>query len=213
MYLSRIYSGIIFLVYSTMVMGQGVSASSSASNNNVQSQLDSLKTQLNDVKYQLNLIVKLLQDRTPNDLNMVEQEYSNLTSLNPKKSDIYIDSFVKSDEQDSIINPSDMRLKRLGMTAREYFTQNTPQDEVMVYYEDNEGKIIGGSGRVDGISLRPKMYREAYKESKGTQNPTINNSSSSASDIAREIRKQEANAKVAEAATKLVLDAIFSPKK
>ena len=45
------------------MLGQEILTSDSAINNHVQSQLVSLKTQLNDIKLQLNLIVKLLQDR------------------------------------------------------------------------------------------------------------------------------------------------------
>lgn len=213
MSLSRFFIGLFFFAYSSCVMGQEISTSNSVINNHVQSQLDSLQMQLNDVKLQLNLIVKLLQNRTLENSYINWQEQPNLTFPYPKETSIYIDSFVERDINDSITCPSEMRLKRLGMTPREYYTQNTPHDEEMVCYINDKGEVIAGSGVVDGISLRPRMYKDVPSESKRPQNQTIHYSKSSAYDIAREIRRQEANAKIAEEATKLILDAIFSPKK
>ena len=59
------------------------------------------------------------------------------------------------------------------MTPREYYTQNTPHDEEMVCYIDNEGNVIAGSGMLNGISLKPKMYKEVHSESKMSQNKTL----------------------------------------
>ena len=213
MYLLRICFSIIFLVYSAGAMGQDSASWKSTSHRNVQSQLDSLKSQLNDLKYQLNLIVKLLQDRTQEFSYVKWHENSNLTFPYPKETTVYIDSFVERDIHDSILCPSELRLKRLGMTPREYFTQNTPQGEEMVCYLDEKGVVIAGSGMVDGKSLRPRMYKEVSSESKRPQNQTIHYSKSSASDIATEIRRQEANAKLVEAGTELFLNAIFGTKK
>ena len=78
---------------------------------------------------------------------------------------------------------------------------------------DNEGNVIAGSGMLNGISLKTKMYKEVHSESKMSQNKIIYSSSASPADIAREIRRQEANAKALEAGTELLFNLIFSPKK
>ena len=213
MSLSRIFIGIFFLACSNCMLGQEILTSDSAINNHVQSQLVSLKTQLNDIKLQLNLIVKLLQDRTLNQSNIDLRGYPDSKWLYPEETNNYIDSFVERDLNDSILCPSETRLKRLGMTPSEYYTQNTPHDEEMVCYIDNEGNVIAGSGMLNGISLKPKMYKEVHSESKMSQNKIIYASSASPADIAREIRRQEANAKALEAGTELLFNLIFSPKK
>ncbi|MBL7789227.1 MAG: hypothetical protein JNL75_05270 [Chitinophagales bacterium] len=150
MYLSRMCFCFILLAYGSGLKAQAATSLDSAMQPSVQSQLDSLKAQLNDLKYQMSLLINLLQVRTT-ERNYVKWEAnSNLAFPVPTQNDIH-------------------------------------QDSTLVI--------------VDRVSTKRLQNQPNY------------HSTSSAQNIVREIRRQEANDKLVEEATKTILDLIFKPKR